>query len=114
MKPPMDLVQGTVDILILKTLSWQAMHGYQISRAIRVVTEDELRIEEGTLYPALHRLESKGLIEAEWGLSENNRRAKYYALTAVGRRTLDERASAWDRYAKAVSRLLALAEYELG
>jgi PadR family transcriptional regulator PadR len=113
MTSPMDLVQGTVDVLILKTLSWQPMHGYQVSRAIRVATEEELQLEEGTLYPALHRLETKGMIEAEWGLSENNRRAKYYTLTAAGRRSLEERTQVWERYARVVSRLLATTDIEL-
>ena len=112
MKPSMDLLQGTVDVLILKSLSWQAMHGYQISRAIRLATEDELQLEEGTLYPALHRLQNRGLIEAEWGLSENNRRAKYYSLTARGTEALAERTAVWERYAQAVSRLLSKQELE--
>lgn len=107
MKPSMELVQGTVDLLILKSLSWEPLHGYQITRWIRGATDDELQLEEGTLYPALHRLESKKLVEAEWGLSENNRRAKYYTLTAAGRDVLTERVRAWERYASAVSRLLA-------
>ena len=107
MKPPMDLLQGTVDVLILKSLSWTPLHGYQVSRWIRQTTGDELQVEEGTLYPALHRLESKGWVSAEWGLSENNRRAKYYRLTSTGREVLEERVRTWERYTRAVSRLLA-------
>jgi PadR family transcriptional regulator, regulatory protein PadR len=101
-----DAVQGTLDFLILKTLSWQPMHGYGIARWIRKSSGDELQIEEGTLYPALHRLEDRGLIEAEWGLSENNRRAKFYRLTAAGRRELGVRMKSWERYARAVARVL--------
>lgn len=110
----MDLLQGTVDVLILKTLTWAPMHGYQVSRAIREVTEGALNLEEGTLYPALHRLESKGLVTTDWGLSENNRRAKYYRLTDQGARVLDERSARWERYAQAVSRLLATRDFEFG
>lgn len=113
MKPSMELVQGTVDLLILKSLSWEPLHGYQVTRWIRGATDDELQIEEGTLYPALHRLESKGLVQAEWGLSENNRRAKYYTLTPTGRRALTERVRTWERYARAVSQLLAREQPEL-
>lgn len=101
-----DAVQGTLDFLILKTLSWGEMHGYEIARWIRDTSGDELQIEEGTLYPALHRLEDRGLIEAEWGLSENRRRAKYYSLTRAGRRELAERVLSWERYALAVGRVL--------
>src|SRR3954464_9526279 len=92
---PVELLQGTLDLLILKTLSWGTTHGYGIARWIQQVTDDLLRIEEGSLYPALHRLERRGLIDAEWGLSENNRRAKYYRLTARGRRALRAETSSW-------------------
>jgi PadR family transcriptional regulator, regulatory protein PadR len=102
-----DAVQGTLDFLILRTLSWDAMHGYAIARWIREHSGDELQIEEGTLYPALHRLEDRGLIEAEWGLSENRRRAKYYHLTPDGRRELKQRIAGWERYARAVAGVLA-------
>jgi transcriptional regulator len=101
-----DSVQGTLDFLILKTLSWGEMHGYAIARWIFDTSGEELQIEEGTLYPALHRLEDRGWIEAEWGLSENNRRAKYYALTAAGRAELAERATGWARFTRAVNRVL--------
>ena len=103
----LELVQGTLDVLILKTLSAQAMHGYAVARWIRGASEDELLVEEGALYPALHRLERKGLIEAEWGLSENNRRAKFYQLTSKGGRALDTQTSSWGRYVEAVGKVLA-------
>jgi PadR family transcriptional regulator len=103
-----DAVQGTLDFLILKTLSWGEMHGYGIANWIKSATEEELQIEEGTLYPALHRLEHKGLIEAEWGLSDNNRRAKFYSITPDGRRELRARLTDWTRYARAVERVLTL------
>ena len=103
-----DSVQGTLDFLILKTLSWGEMHGYAIASWIKVVTEDELSIEEGTLYPALHRLEHRGLIEAEWGVSDNNRRAKYYYVTAEGKKELRARTADWARYTRAVERVLTL------
>ncbi len=105
----LDLLQGTLDVLILKTLSWGPRHGYAVARWILDTSEDVLRVEEGALYPALHRLERRGWIESEWGLSENNRRAKYYQLTLVGRRELASKATAWARYSTAVSRVLAVA-----
>ena len=105
----LDLVQGTLDVLILKTLSWGPMHGYGVSRWIRQRTDDVLTVEDAALYQALHRLERRGWIESEWGLSENNRRAKYYQLTAEGRRQLRSEVSTWQRYAAAVSRVLETA-----
>ncbi len=101
-----DLLQGTLDVLVLKTLSWGPMHGYGIARWLEQVTDDVLRIEEGSLYPALHRMEQKGWIESEWGLSENNRRAKYYRLTARGRTQLRAEASTWSLFSQAVSKVL--------
>jgi PadR family transcriptional regulator, regulatory protein PadR len=101
-----DSVQGTLDFLILKTLSWGEMHGYAIARWIFDSSGKELQVEEGTLYPALHRLEDRGLIEAEWGLSANNRRAKFYQLTVDGRRELVERIANWNRFARAVERVI--------
>jgi transcriptional regulator len=103
----LELLQGTLDVLILKTLSWGPRHGYAVARWIRDTTDDVLRIEEGALYPALHRMQKRGWIEAEWGLSENNRRAKYYQLTAGGRAQLRAEASAWGQYSTAVSKVLA-------
>ena len=104
----LELLQGTLDVLILKTLSWGPRHGYAIARWIRDTTDDVLRIEEGALYPALHRMEKRGWIEAEWGLSENNRRAKYYQLTTQGRRQLGAEATSWSRYSEAVAKVLAV------
>ena|ERR1700709_8505 len=102
----MDLLQGTLDVLILKTLSWGPLHGYAVVRWISRQTEDALCIEEGALYPALHRMEQRGWIEAEWGVSENNRRAKFYRLTGEGRRQLQAEAISWQRYAEAVGKVL--------
>ncbi|HVE79732.1 MAG TPA: PadR family transcriptional regulator [Gemmatimonadaceae bacterium] len=109
MSAEIDLLQGTLDVLILKTLSWGPMHGFGVARWIERVTEDELSIEEGSLYPALHRLERRGWVEAEWGLSENNRKAKFYRLTSAGRRQLRVEASAWERFARAVGKVMAAA-----
>jgi PadR family transcriptional regulator PadR len=106
----LELLQGTLDVLILKTLTWGPRHGYAVARWLHDTSEDVLRVEEGALYPALHRLEHRGLIESEWGLSENNRRAKYYQLTPQGRRQLRAKATSWARYAAAVSKVLAVAE----
>lgn len=102
----MDLLQGTLDVLILKALSWGPLHGYAVVRWIGQRTEDALQIEEGALYPALHRMEQRGWIEAEWGVSENNRRAKFYRLTDEGRRQLHAEAVSWQRYAEAVGKVL--------
>jgi transcriptional regulator len=102
----LDLLQGTLDVLILQTLTWGPMHGYAVSRSIRERTNDVLLVEEAALYQALHRLERRGFVEAEWGLSENNRRAKYYTLTPAGRRQLRAQAETWRTYAAAVFRVL--------
>ena len=102
----MELVRGTLDILILKSLVWGTLHGYAIVNLIRRQTDEALLVEEGTLYPALWRLENKGLVEAEWGLSENNRKAKFYRLTSEGRRYLREETKTWEAYAAAVGKLL--------
>ena len=101
-----DLLQGTLQILILKALLAESTHGYGIARWIEETTGDVLQIEEGSLYPALRRLEDKRFIESEWGLSSNNRRARYYSLTAAGRAHLRREASAWTRYSGAVTRVL--------
>ena len=103
----LDLLQGTLDLLILMTLSWGPRHGYDVARWIHDVTDAVLRVEEGALYPALHRLERGGWIESEWGLSENNRRAKFYQLTSQGRSQLRARSTRWARYAAAVGKVLA-------
>jgi PadR family transcriptional regulator PadR len=104
------LLQGTLELLILKTLSWGAMHGYSVASWIERITDDVLRVEEGSLYPALHRMERKGWIEAEWGVSENNRRAKYYSLTEAGRARLLEQSTGWRRFAGAVAKALEATE----
>ncbi len=104
------LLQGTLELLILKTLSWGAMHGYGVARWIEQVTGDVLRVEEGSLYPALHRLERKGLVESSWGRSENARRAKFYRLTPEGRTRLREGISGWQRLALAVTKALGATE----
>ena len=105
-----DLLQGTLDVLILKALSWGPLHGYAIVRWIERTTEDILRIEEGALYPALHRMERRGWIEAEWGMSEKNRKAKFYRLTDQGRRALNAESETWERYARAVGKVLQAAQ----
>ena len=100
--PPIEVLRGTLDLLILKAVSWGPTHGYGVARWIEQATSDVLQIEEGSLYPALHRLETRGWIDAEWGTSENNRRAKYYTLTAKGRAQLRVEADTWSRFANAV------------
>jgi PadR family transcriptional regulator len=105
----MDLLQGTLDVLVLKALSWGPLHGYAVVRWIAQRTGEVLRIEEGALYPALHRMEERGWIEAEWGVSENNRRAKFYRLTPAGRRQLHAESESWRRYAEAVGKVLQAA-----
>jgi PadR family transcriptional regulator PadR len=105
-KPSLEVVRGTLDVLILKTLSWGAMHGYAISQSILRQTDEALLVEEGALYPALYRMEARDWLEAEWGLSENNRRAKYYRLTPDGRRRLREEMKTWTHYAEAVGKVL--------
>jgi transcriptional regulator len=107
-KARIDLLQGTLAMLILKALDRGPSHGYQIARTIEQATDDVLGVEEGSLYPALHRMQQRGWIKARWGLSENNRKAKYYELTDVGRSQLDAEAAEWGRYAAAVDRMLKL------
>jgi len=102
----LEFFRGTLDVLILKVLVWGPLHGYAITNLIRRQSDDALLLEEGTLYPALWRLESKGLLNAEWGLSENNRRAKFYSLTAEGRRQLRLDTKTWQAYAEAVAKVL--------
>ena len=101
-----ELLHGTLEVMVLKTLSWGPMHGYGIGRWIEEQGGEALNIEEGSLYPALYRLERKGWIDAEWGLSEKNRRAKYYRLTPKGRAALKAHASTWAEFAKAVARVM--------
>jgi len=104
--PPLPLLQGTLDLLVLRTLVPGAMHGYGVALAIRERTGGELTIEDAALYQSLHRLERQRLIEAEWRPSENNRRARYYTLTAAGRRRLQQDAATWRRYSAAVEAVL--------
>jgi PadR family transcriptional regulator PadR len=104
------VLQGTVELLVLKRLSWGPMHGYGIARWIETATDDVLRVEEGSLYPALYRMIRKGWIKGEWGSSDNNRRAKFYRLTPTGQRELDAQASGWLRLSHAVSRAVRSTE----
>jgi PadR family transcriptional regulator, regulatory protein PadR len=109
MNERIDLPQGTLDLLILKSLSLGAMHGWAISERIRDVSRERLQVPQGSLYPALHRLERRGWIRAEWGSSENNRRAKYYELTRTGQRQLAQETAAWEELTDAVSLVLRMA-----
>ena len=102
----MNLLQGTLDLLVLKALMFGPLHGYGVARWVRETTDDTLVVEEGALYTSLHRMERRGWLESEWGVSENNRRAKYYSLTRAGRRRLDEELSLWVRYAEAVFKVV--------
>jgi len=101
-----DLLQGTLDMLILKTLALEPIHGYGVALRIQQISKDVLRVNQGSLYPALRRLERKGWIEAEWRESENNRRARYYNLTRAGRKQLGEETREWERLAEAIARIL--------
>ena len=103
------LLQGTLDMLILKALSLGAMHGYGVGQRIMQMSEEVLRVEEGSLYPALYRIEQQGWIESEWGVSENNQRAKFYKLTRAGRRQLEVEEENWDRLASAVFKVMQTA-----
>ena len=106
-QPDLDIVRGTLDVLILKTLSWGPMHGLGVLRWIERTSHQQLQIEEGALYPALHRLEQKGQLEAEWGVTERNRQAKFYKLTRAGRAALTAEVTRWNRYTSAVNLILA-------
>ncbi|HTO76877.1 MAG TPA: PadR family transcriptional regulator [Thermoanaerobaculia bacterium] len=110
MSKPADLVQGTLDLLLLKLLAVEPLHGWAISLRLRAVSGDVLQVSEGSLYPALHKLEQEGWIKAEWKTTENNRRAKFYALTRLGRKQLDLEASNWQRLSTAISRVVQLSE----
>ena len=105
-KTQLELIRGTLDVLILKALAWGPLHGYAITSLIRRQTDEALLVEEGTLYPALWRLENKRMVEAEWGLSANNRKAKYYRLTTQGQRHLRAEMKTWEAYAVAVGKML--------
>jgi PadR family transcriptional regulator PadR len=109
LKPKNDLLQGTLALLVLKTLARGPLHGYGITLHIQMVSKDFLRVEEGSLYPALHRMEQDSWVSAEWGLSENNRRARYYQLTAKGRKQLAEEEKNWERLTQAVAHVLQFA-----
>ena len=102
----MELLRGTLDVLVLRALAWETMHGHAVMRWLQQRSDDELLVEEGAIYPALHRLEREGWVESEWGVSENNRRAKYYAITARGRTALQKQQQNWERYVAAVARVL--------
>jgi PadR family transcriptional regulator PadR len=104
-----DLLQGTLDLLILRTIALEPMHGWAIAQRIQQISKDVLQVQQGSLYPALHRLEHKGLIRAEWGPSENKRRAKFYSLTKAGRKQLEEERASWERLAAAVTQILETA-----
>lgn len=103
MTKPADLVQGTLDLLILRVVALEPMHGWAIAQRIRQMSNEQLKVGQSALYPALHKLEQQGWIEAEWALSENNRRAKYYRLTRSGRRALKSEAAQWERLSAAIS-----------
>lgn len=104
-----DLMQGTLELLILKTLSRDSMHGYGIAQRIHEAVEDLLKVEDGSLYPALYRMEERGWVKSDWGLSENNRRAKFYKLTRAGRKQLESESANWQRVSQAVTRILQTA-----
>lgn len=104
-----DLMQGTLELLILKTLSHDSMHGYGVAQRIHETVDDLLRIEDGSLYPALYRMEERGWITSEWGVSDNNRRAKFYKLTRAGRKQLDAESANWERVSQAITRILQTA-----
>jgi transcriptional regulator len=102
----LDLLQGTLDMLLLKALQLEPLHGYAIARRVQQLSADVLRVEEGSLYPALHRIEERGWVESEWGISENNRRAKYYRLTRKGRKQLETETSEWRRLSVAIGQVM--------
>jgi len=106
MNPSVEVLQGTLDLLILKTLALEPMHGWGIAQRIQQVSKEVLQVQQGSLYPALYRLERKGLIQAEWGASENNRRAKYYSLTKSGREQLEREIADWDTLSSAIALIL--------
>jgi transcriptional regulator len=110
MSRPTDLVQGTLDLLLLKMLALEPLHGWAISQRLAQVSGDVLQVSDGSLYPALHKLEQHGWISSEWRATENNRRAKFYALTKAGRRRLEEERAGWKRLSTAISKVVALKE----
>ena len=110
MSRPSDLVQGTLDLLILKILALEAMHGFAMSQRLRQVSGEVLQVSDGSLYPALHKLEQEGWITSEWKQTENNRRAKFYSLTRSGKRQLEKESANWERLSSAISALVRLNE----
>lgn len=110
MSKPADLVQGTLDLLLLKIVALEPLHGWAISQRLKQVSGDVLQVSDGSLYPALHKLEQEGWIKSEWKPSENNRRAKFYSLTRLGRRHLDKETANWDRLSSAISQVIKLRE----
>lgn len=108
-EPSLELIKGTLDVLILKTLTGGAMHGYAVSRSIREATQEALRVEEGALYPALRRLEKRGLVEAGWGVTDTGREARFYDLTPAGKAELSSELRSWHRYVEAMGRVLGAA-----
>ncbi len=100
------VLQGTLDVIVLKTLSWGPMHGFGIARWIQQTTDDALRVEEGSLYPALYRMENRGWVRSQWRITDNNRRAKYYSLTAAGRRQLEVQSTSWSAFSLAMARIM--------
>jgi PadR family transcriptional regulator, regulatory protein PadR len=110
MSKPSDLVQGTLDLLLLKILALEPLHGWAISQRLKQVSGDVLQVSDGSLYPALHKLEQEGWIASEWKPSENNRRAKFYSLTRLGRRQLERESANWDRLSSAISNVIKLRE----
>ena len=104
--PKIDLLQGTLDLLILKTLAFGPQHGWGISQRIQQISQDVLQVNQGSLYPALHRLEDRGWVASSWGVSENNREAKFYRLTRAGQRQLEVETESWERISAAVARIL--------
>ncbi|HEY7208917.1 MAG TPA: PadR family transcriptional regulator [Bryobacteraceae bacterium] len=111
MSKPSDLVQGTLDLLLLKILALEPLHGWAISLRLKLVSGEVLQVSDGSLYPALHKLEQQGWIKSEWKATENNRRAKFYSLTRLGRRQLESEAANWSRLSAAISRVVALEEF---
>lgn len=109
MSRPTELVQGTLDLLILKTVAVEPLHGWAIAQRIKQLSSEVLHVQQGSLYPALHRLEQRGWITAEWGPSDNNRKAKYYALTKTGRKQIEKESADWERLSQAISTIVRMA-----
>ncbi len=110
MSKPTDLVQGTLDLLLLKILALEPLHGWAISQRLRQISSDVLQVSDGSLYPALHKLEQEGWIKADWQVTENNRRAKFYALTTTGKRALERESKNWERLSSAINGVVRLTE----